>query len=209
MESARVAACYWICGRGLRPAEPEMSGGFAFVDAAGTLMATPDPVIAEALMALIERFPAAGTVHEICPKNVSPENYRKILAALMKMVSLGMLSLATEPIGCADKTPEWPRAWFLCASDAASGEPATATLRHENFKFDPVARALLPLLDGSRDIDGLRDYLFELIRTGAMTVRDEAGEAINEVARLREVIAKSVSKCLNALTEAAVFVSPI
>jgi SAM-dependent methyltransferase len=208
MESAKVAACYWICGRGLKPTETEISDEFSFVDATGTIMATPDPAIAEALKGLIERFPAAGAVHEICPKDVFPGDYQKIIAVLMKMVSLGMLSLTTEPIGCANKTPERPRAWFLCASDAASGQPATATLRHENFKFDPIARALLPLLDGCRDVDGLRDSLFDLIRNGAMTVRDESGEAVSDVARLREIIAKSVSKCLNTLTEAAILVSP-
>jgi SAM-dependent methyltransferase/methyltransferase-like protein len=208
MESARAAQCYWICGRGLQAAPTQLVDEFTFVDSAGTVMTAHDRAVAQALRALIERFPEVSRIDEICPTDAPEDGYQKTLTALMKMLSLGMLNLTTEPVGCAHRLAERPKAWFVCANDAASGEPATATLRHENFRLEPVARALLPLLDGTRDVGALTDNLFHLIHSGAMTVRDENGVSISEPARLRVVIGQSIGKCLSVLKNAAILVQP-
>jgi SAM-dependent methyltransferase len=208
MASATAAQCYFICARGLQAAQTPSADGFSFVDSAGTVVTAQDRTVARALQTLIERFPEASRIDQICPRDVSQDEYKDTLTALMKMLSLGMLNLTTEPIGCAFRPAGRPKAWFVCASDAASGEPATATLRHENFRLEPVARALLPLLDGSRDIDALTDNLFHLIHSGAMTVRDESGVLISESGRLREVVGKSIRNCLSVLTDAAILVHP-
>jgi methyltransferase-like protein/protein-L-isoaspartate O-methyltransferase len=208
MESARANQCYWLAGQGLKPAEAQNSTEFSFADGNGTLMTTSDPAIAQALTLLIERFPAASTIDQICPSGGSGQAKQQTLGALMKMLSLGMLTISTEPVHCAIGIPARPKAWFVCASDAAAGESATATLRHENFKIEPVARALLPLLDGNWDYGALTDNLFALLSSGAMTVRDAQGEAITEERRLRDVVARSTTNCLQLLAQAAILTPP-
>jgi methyltransferase-like protein/trans-aconitate methyltransferase len=205
MDSIRAAQCYWFCPQGLKPTEAESPQEFAFIDGAAAIMTTADPAIAQALLNLIERLPEGSRVDQICAIKASPGDRENVLAILMKMLSLGMLFISTEPVHCAITTPACPKAWFVCASDAAAGDPTTATLRHENFKIEPLSRALLPLLDGNRDHDALVAELFDLLTSGAMTVSDANGKPISEEHRLRAVLAESISHCLRLLTRAGVF----
>ncbi len=62
------------------------------------------------------------------------EEQKKITETFMKMLSLGMVQISTEPIVLPVAIPERPKAWFVAASDAASRAVVTASRRHERFR---------------------------------------------------------------------------
>jgi hypothetical protein len=106
----------------------------------------------------------------------------------MKMLSLGMVQISTEPIVLPAGIPERPKVWFVAASDAASGATVTASRRHERYTLNPLASVLLPLLHGHIVISGAD------------------GEPLLDDGHLREAAAKLVDRCLQSLSHAGMLV---
>ncbi|HLH89405.1 MAG TPA: hypothetical protein VKX28_13215 [Xanthobacteraceae bacterium] len=71
------------------------------------------------------------------------------------MVINGLATPRTEPVRATGHVNARPIACPLARADAAGGATATANLRHESVALGEAARAVLALLDGSRDTDAI------------------------------------------------------
>jgi hypothetical protein len=71
-------------------------------------------------------------------------------------------------VGHADH--EYPRAWRIARTEAASGQPWITSLGHTGVPAHSILRALLPHLDGTHDRPALRARLTDALRSGAVRV---------------------------------------
>lgn len=120
--------------------------------AEGRMPATSGPD-AEAFRALLEALvataPAAAPVPEVLARVPGPgEQARKVV--LRAWIS-GLAQVHLEGPRLASTVPARPQAFACARWQAGAGELVTS-LRHEPVRVaDPLARALLPLCDGTRD----------------------------------------------------------
>ena len=124
----------------------------------------------------------------------------------MKMLSLGMVQISSEPIDLLGEMPERPKAWFVAAIDAASGAAMTAGRRHQSFTLNPVASVLLPLLDGTRSRHELITELSAQAAAGRIVVHDKDGEPVLDDDRLRQAASNLVDQCLGSLMRAGILI---
>ena len=76
---------------------------------------------------------------------------------------------------------------------------------HETGEIEPVCRALLPLLDGTRDRAALMDCVASLFERGELTLRHD-GKPVTDAAMLRPRLKTIVDGVLAALTELALLI---
>ncbi len=205
LDPAKIAGLHILAAPGFKFAESETPGEYAFDDGTGTISSTSDSAVQHSIRRLIARLPSSSSLIDLAPPDrTDAEEQKKITGALMKLLSLGMVQISTEPIVLPAKIPERPKAWFVAASDAASRAAATASRRHEVFALNPLASVLLPLLDGTRYRDDLVTQLSALARDGHIVVRD--GEQLLHDGRLGEAAAKLVDQFLQSLIRAGMLV---
>jgi methyltransferase-like protein/2-polyprenyl-3-methyl-5-hydroxy-6-metoxy-1,4-benzoquinol methylase len=205
LDPTRMAGLHIIAPPGFKCVESETPGEYAFDDGSGTITSTSDSAVQQSMERFIARLPSSSRLIDLAPPDrTDAEEQKKITAAFMKMLSLGMVQISTEPIDLPAKIPERPKAWFVAASDAASRAAMTASRRHEFFTLNPLATVLLPLLDGTRCRDDLVAELSALARDGQIVVRD--GEQPLDEGRLGEAAAKLVDQFLQSLIRAGMLV---
>jgi methyltransferase-like protein/trans-aconitate methyltransferase len=203
LDPDRIAGLHILAAPGLRSVEAKTADEYAVGDGSGRITSTSDSAVRQSLECFIARLPSSSSLADLAPPHrMDAKEQKKITAALMKLLSLGMVEISTEPIDLPAGVPERPKAWFVAASDGASGAAVTATRRHEAFVLDPLATVLLPLLDGTRGRDDLIAHLSVLVRDGRIVVRDAAGERLYGDGRVRETAAKIVDQFLRLLTRA-------
>ncbi|MGH6799848.1 MAG: methyltransferase regulatory domain-containing protein, partial [Methylocella sp.] len=205
LEPARMGSLHILAPPGFKCVESETPGEYVFDDGSGTITSTSDSSVRQSIERLIARLPSSSRLIDLAPPGrADPEEQKKITAAFMKMLSLGMLQISTEPTDLPVVIPERPKAWFVAASDASSRAAMTASRRHEFFTLNPLACVLLPLLDGTRHRDDLVTQLSALARDGHIVVRD--GEQRLDDGRLSEAAAKLVDQFLQSLLRAGMLV---
>lgn len=135
----------------------------------GYTMTTSEPHVRAAMHALAAAWPAAlpfadaavaarAAAGDDVPGDVVDARLRDVLlqAHLARVVGLAG---APPPVaaGGASGAGERPRASALARAQLAAGAEIVSSLLHANVKLDePLDRALLPLLDGTRDRAALR-----------------------------------------------------
>lgn len=207
LDPARIAGLHILAALGFKSAESETPGEYAFDDGFGTIISTSDFTVQQSIKRFIARLPSSSRLIDLAPPGrADAEEEKKITKTFMKMLSLSMVQISTEPIVLPAGIPERPKAWFVAASDAASRAVATASRRHERFVLNPLASVLLPLLDGTRCRDDLITHLSALARDGHVVVSDADGKPLLDDGRLREATAKLVDQCLRSLTRAGMLV---
>ncbi|PZR81179.1 MAG: hypothetical protein DLM68_18290 [Hyphomicrobiales bacterium] len=205
LDPARMAGLHIVAAPGFKCAESGTPGEYACADGSGTITSTRDAAVQQSIERFIARLPSSSRLIDLSPPGrTDAEEQRKITAAFMKMLSLGMVQISTEPIDLLAEIPERPKAWLVAASDAASRAAMTASRRHEFFTQNPLASVLLPLLDGTRRRDDLVAQLSALARDGHIVVRD--GEQLLDDGRVGEAAAKSVDQFLQSLIRAGMLV---
>ncbi len=123
-----------------------------------------DPRPIAAMRRLCGAWPSALAFSELAAAALAvvPENQRDpeknavAMAHVMETCySLGIVELWTHPTDYIARAPgEFPRATRLARWQAAT-LPMVTSLRHTRVIAEPALRQLLPLLDGTRDIDAL------------------------------------------------------
>jgi methyltransferase-like protein/SAM-dependent methyltransferase len=207
LDPARIGGLHFVAAPGFKSAESETPGEYAFDDGSGTVVSTSDSAVQQSINRFIARLPSSSSLIDLAPPGrMDAEEQKKIIETFMKMLSLGMVQITTEPIVLPAEIPERPKAWFVAASDAASRAVVTASRRHEAFPLNPLASVLLPLLDGTRCRDDLITQLSALARDGHIVVSGADGEPLLDDGRLREAAAKLVDQCLRSLTRAGMLV---
>ena len=172
----------------------------------GKTLSTSDPAVRQSIERFIARMPSSSRFVDLAPPDgADAEQQKQIAAAFLKMLSLGMVQISKEPIDLPGEMPERPKAWFVAASDAASGAATTVGRRHQSFTLNPLASALLPLLDGARSRHDLIVELSTQAAVGRIVVHDKDGEPIFDD-RLREAAANLVDQCLRSLMRAGILI---
>lgn len=193
---------------GLDPAAP---GEADFHGPKGAVIATAEPLAKAALLELGEAWPAWLTFSELLDRArrrlgggpAGPEAGAGLAAFLLRCYRLGFAELHAWPAPFASRVPERPRASALARLVARSawGVP---TLRHLVLSLDdPLARWLLPLLDGSRDRAALGRELVSAAAGGDLALEQDAWVAIDP-ARARELLDERLASCLERFVEAGV-----
>ena len=99
-----------------------------------------------------------------------------------------------------------PRAVPLARADARDGQTWTTNPRHETVPLSLVARAVLPLLDGTNSQTELIRKVQALVADGAITFHRD-GEKLIESEQIDAVIDTHVSDALSGFRRAALLVA--
>lgn len=165
-------------------------GAWMASDGEGEQVPIDDDDVADALALLAARLPCSSRLSDLVSKDGETKALRVVLR---RLACTGLLIPATEPVRCATRIDVSPRAWPVAASDAAAGMQMTATLRHATFEISPLARVLLPLLDGTRDRSALAEVLLQVASSGGASVT-EGGKPVTDRARILEFCHRTVDR---------------
>ncbi|HPS66364.1 MAG TPA: class I SAM-dependent methyltransferase [Holophaga sp.] len=203
LDPSRIDGMHFFTGAGLKV---EREGERSILsDAKGRKLTTGSPIVAEALQILAARFPASFTVDDLVDRLSPPGRTREgrilVLSAVFNLVRIGLAQASLEPVGAQPGVSERPAACPLVRSDAACGARATANLRHEKIVLDPVARAVLRELDGTRDRAALAEALTAEVLAGRLKVSlaDRPvldGDMVSRAAAER--VPKVIERCAHA-----------
>ncbi len=154
-------------------------GTRTFRDNKGRTLGTRNAAVGTAIELLAARYPATATPDELVAAatrwTAAPDaEAALVMDALFRLMNAGMLDYYSEPVHVGDAVGGRPQAIAIARHDAASGSASTVNLRHEGIGIDPVARILLPLLDGTRDYEALCEAVLAAIaESGAELKRDD------------------------------------
>ncbi|MBI5879544.1 MAG: methyltransferase regulatory domain-containing protein [Chloroflexi bacterium] len=135
-------------------------------------------------------------------------DYRNLGANLLQAFvhSPQLVELHTYAPSMATQVAERPQALALARHQAVYAEKIT-NLYHERVQLAPLARAVLPLLDGTRNRPALIDALMTgPIADGLLTLTDKEATITDPVA-LRSGVEDELEQCLAWLAYAAVLVN--
>jgi 2-polyprenyl-3-methyl-5-hydroxy-6-metoxy-1,4-benzoquinol methylase len=171
---------------------------YVAIDTAGRRLTTTSAAVAEGIARLVARYPASSTLDDC--RDGEPDR-ELLLDALYRMVLVGMITVASEPVRAAHDPGERPTASALARADAAVGSVFTTNLRHEPVVLDPATLALLPAVDGSRDRAALADTLANAALAGRIAfMRDR--EPVTDAAAVRETAAAHLTELLAGMAQA-------
>lgn len=172
----------------------------------GTLT-TDNPAIARALSALGHSWPSTTTAAELAAATRAgdaPDEAATavVLDLLFHLLTAGMLLVSTAPIRAGLSDASQPVAWPLARADAVREAAQTVSLHHRSVPLDDLTRALLPLLDGTRDRAALADAVLEMLHRGAIELR-HGGASVSESAAGKKAVTDLVDATIRALASAA------
>jgi SAM-dependent methyltransferase len=149
-------------------------GASVFRDPRGRPITVPDARISRALARLGQAFPASLTLHELSTDQENAAGADDISARLrevvLALVLAGRASVSTHALRVGAAAGTRPAACRVARMEAQAGQPWITSLRHAGVPVNPVIRAMLPHLDGTRDRAMLRDLLSAALRDGAVKV---------------------------------------
>jgi SAM-dependent methyltransferase len=162
------------------PARPGDAEGEeqSFATRDGAAIRTSMPLAKGALAYLASIWPRAASFEEVLAAAPEPARDAGVLShLLLKTFAAGLIELQACPSPFTAVAGERPRAFRLARHEAARGRLVT-TLRHSSVDLeDATARALLRLLDGSRDRAAILSELERLTGEPVQLARLEAGLA--------------------------------
>jgi methyltransferase-like protein len=92
----------------------------------------------------------------------------------------------------------------LARWQAEQGNLTVTNLRHEPVKLNDLPRQMLPLLDGTRDIDAITADVVKLAKNGKIGVRErDGGPVVTDDATLATVLRQSVEASLPDMVQVA------
>jgi SAM-dependent methyltransferase len=130
-----------------------------FVARSGRPFALANPLTRAALCALVERWPedlSFGELFEVARiqstlGHDAPAARKSLADELLQLYAAGIVQLRTWTPPVTSTVGDRPQASALARLQAASGDTVT-TLLHQPMKIDGFDRALISLLDGTRDV---------------------------------------------------------
>ena len=165
----------WACGElTVVEADPEAPSGAAFEAGGGVKLTTNDPKLTQFLAALAAAFPLGLPLDPASENPAFADHIFRLFASQVIRLTTGQMPLVSVP-------GERPNVSPLARVQAAKGETALATLRHQMIQIeDASVRALVPLIDGTR---AREELALEIAR------RDDASAAAASM-RLDEILAR-------------------
>ena len=157
-----------------------------------------EEAVARAVGRLIARYPRSSRLEDIAPADSTEPHLRERVAdALASLVAFSLCGISTEPVACATRLGERPRAWRVAASDARVGNE-TVSLRHSHVRLEPLQRLYLPLMDGTRMRDDLLAHALDLAEQGELNVSGPEGR-VEGRENLRARLAPATDRALEGL----------
>jgi SAM-dependent methyltransferase len=182
----------------------QSAGPGVFVDSEGRKLTVEGPEAARALAALGALWPNSATAAQLAKQAQCPVPL--VLDALFQAMQEGMLALSSVPVRVGGADAAFPVAWPLARADAARGAPATANPHHIPIELDGSSRALLPLMDGTRDRAALAGPILAMVQQGVITLRRD-GKPVEDVAELRVLVGRIVEGAIRSLASAGLLMS--
>ena len=206
----RLSGLHFVAAPGLKRVASADPDEWAVENGSGTTISATDAAVRTSVERLIARLPSSSCLDDLAPPDrTSVEGRENIASNFMRMLLFDMVQVSTEPIVLPSTVSDRPKAWFVASSDAAHNAATTATGRHEEFALDPLAKALLPRLDGVNTRDDIADHLFDLMRDGHIVVRDARGKPLDDPARLRQAAKSSVDNFLATVAKVGLLTWPV
>ncbi|MEP7085531.1 MAG: class I SAM-dependent methyltransferase, partial [Betaproteobacteria bacterium] len=125
---------------------------------------------------------------------------------ILRCYAAGVVELRVWSPPLSTIVTERPVASPMARLQAQQGEHVTNLLQ-QRVTLDGITRALLPLLDGSRDRGALVRALSELAASGKLHLQ-QAGQLLTEGPALQALLVEAVSRSLPRLAKAALLVDP-
>jgi SAM-dependent methyltransferase/methyltransferase-like protein len=164
----------------------------------GWTLTTSDPSLRAALTRIGERWPA--------PVRFDALEGAGLESSLLDAFARGMVEFQSAPPRFTTSTDGRPEASPIARLQSLSGNVVT-NLRHEQVSLDELSRSWLPLLDGSRDAEGLIDLLSSLSDEGQVAVRTPEGVPVEDPAERRRMLSEAVRIFLKRMADAALITS--
>lgn len=199
------------------PVSPAMDLGSEeparFKNPAGVVVGMGSPIAKAALLHLWERAPqplpfeavlAAARARLGREGEASRDEALELGEALLAAFSGDMVELCREPPRPAWEPGERPAASPLARWQAMEGTRVTSLL-HQNVVLDePLAHALLQLLDGSRDRAALTEALAAMLVDGRLRIE---GEALDGEAAARAAVEARLSAALGKMARIGLLIA--
>jgi methyltransferase-like protein/cyclopropane fatty-acyl-phospholipid synthase-like methyltransferase len=183
----------------------------------GLAVQTEFPLTKAALTVLWEHWPRAidlNTLFQEANRHLgNPPDHRKaqiqksrrVLADdLLHCYAANAVEFHTWQADFVTEVSEQPRASGL-ASYTAGKEQVVVNQRHQGVHLDPVARELVPLLDGTRDRPALIKHLSEMVEKGTLVI-DKNGDGSTKTELPETDLGKAVEEGLAKLAANALLV---
>jgi SAM-dependent methyltransferase len=137
----------------VKPAEPQPDGAQKFELSQGRSLTTNHPLVKDVLCFLASRWPGSVPVAGLPLGGYPPEASADML---MRLVEAEAIELWQQPPRVATAISERPVASPLARFQLSLGLTMVTNQRHQNIDLpDEMGRALVSLLDGTRDREGL------------------------------------------------------
>jgi methyltransferase-like protein/cyclopropane fatty-acyl-phospholipid synthase-like methyltransferase len=184
--------------------EPVIDGDrFIFKDAAGRTLTTTSPDVRNAVQRLARLFPQTASIEDLTSGH-KPEaqDAGGIARSLFNMVLAGMAEISTVPVVVNANISDRPAAGILARADAESGMEWTTNVRHETVPLSLVARAVLPMLDGTNDHGAIRLRVETLVQDGKLRFFSD-GATIEDPDQIDAAITEHIASALNGFQRSA------
>ena len=184
---------------------------FTFCDPAGRTLTTQSPFVRDALVKLGETFPCSTTAQALgeagSETGADNETQRaQLFDALFKMVLIGMAEISTETSVPQISLVEHPLALPIARADAGCARNWTTNARHESVPLSVVQQAVLPLLDGTHDVDALVNALRAKAIEGKI-VFQRGGEALSSEVEIEAAVRDHLAAALASIAESALLIA--
>jgi len=204
-------------------ARPSLAQGIneSFRTPNGATITTPSAITKAALMLLAQQWPHGMPFDELAlaaranlageaaaaAGNATPADDEKLLGGqLLQGYGMGAIELRTWQPASARVPSARPVASPLARLQAQRGHTVT-NLRNDLVQLSELLHRIMPLLDGTRDVDALVAGMVALAMSGAMEVREEeGGAALRDRASLEPLLRDAIERDLTALARAGLLV---
>lgn len=167
----------------------EIAGdSFVFKDRAQRTLTTTSTAVRDAVAKLARMYPLTATPEQLvaeCAEADNEQDKRDIERSLFNMVMAGIADVSIVPVTASTTVEHRPRAVPLARADARDGQTWTTNPRHETVPLSLVARAVLPMLDGTNSQTELIRKVQALVAEGAITFHKDGEKLARERADRR------------------------
>ena len=190
-------------------AQPVLTQGVseAFKIPSGATHKIIDALAKAALLLLRKHWPGSLPFEELAVMTraslrqagatVADDDDRAFGDRLMQGYAVRAVELRVHPPRLALAVSARPVASPLARLQAEQGNLAVTNLRHEPVKLNELPRRMLPLLDGTRDIDAITVDIVKLAKNGKIGVRErDDGPVVTDDATLAKILRQAVEGSL-------------
>ena len=169
------------------------AGGVTLAAPAGRRLHTGSPLLAQALAQFVAAFPGSSSVDDLLaalPAAARTAEGRALVReGLLNMVINGLATARLDAVPAVAHPGPLPVACPMARAEAARGAATTVNLRHERVALSGLAQIVLPLLDGSRDLDAITAAIAQSGRDGRLAASGELAALLPALARAALLLA--------------------